>query len=114
MCNATLDGPVVNGRVCFNITYVKGHALPASAFILFRCTTNGTDMSEKTIIGISDCMEVDPHPSYTIIVTDADAEEDINVVAPVTITNVSVPSFTIVASSTYFTVSSTNNIGKRL
>ena len=57
-------------------------------------------------------MEVDPNPSYNIIVTDADAVEDINEVAPVTITGVSVPSFVNIASSTDITESSTNNIGK--
>ena len=95
---------IENGRVCLSVEYVEGHVEPASSFILFRCSTTGTDHN-GTIDQTAGCIEVDPNPSYTIIVTDADAKEDINVVAPVTITGVSIPATT---SSTQITVSSSN------
>ena len=96
---------VENGRVCLSVEYVEGHVEPASSFILFRCSSTGTEHN-GTIHQTAGCIEVDPNPSYTIIATDADAEEDINVVAPVTITEVSVPDFT--TSVTQNTVSSSN------
>ena len=101
--NATVMN-IENGRVCLSVEYVEGHVELASSFILFRCSTTGTEHN-GTIDQTAGCIEVDPNPSYTIIATDADAEEDINVVAPVTITGVSVPATT---SSTQNTVSSSN------
>ena len=94
-----------NGRVCLSVEYVEGHVEPASSFILFRCNSIPAE-HHGTIDQTAVCIEVDPNPSYTIIVTDADAEEDINVVAAVTITGVSVPDVTTTTSSTQNTVSS--------
>ena len=98
---------IENRRVCLSAEYVEGHVEPASSFILFRCSMTGTEHN-GTIDQTAGCIAVDPNPSYTIIVTDADAEEDINVVAPVTITGVSVPDVTTTTSSTQNTVSSSN------
>ena len=91
--------------MCLSVEYVEGHVEPASSFILFRCSTTGTEHN-GTIDQTIGCIEVDPNPSYTIIATDADAVEDVNVVAPVTITGVSVPDF--ITSVTQNTVSSSN------
>ena len=99
-----------NGRVCLNVTYVEGHAEPASSYILFICSTTGINMYNGTIDQTENCMKVDPHPSYDILVTDADAAEQVinDAVAPVTITGVVVPNFTATASATQNTVSSSN------
>ena len=93
--------------MCLSVEYVEGHVEPASSFILFRCSSTGTEHN-GTIHQTAGCIEVDPHLSYTIIATDndPDAEEDINVVAPVTITGVSVPGFIITATQN--TASSSN------
>ena len=74
------------------------------SFILFRCSSTGNEHN-GTIHETAGCIEVDPNPSYTIIATDA--VEDINVVAPVTITGVSVPDFTTSVTQTH-TVSPSN------
>ena len=90
-----------NGRVCLDVTYVEGHVQPASSYILFRCSTTGSNVHNGTINQTANCMKVDPNPSYTIIVTDddADAEEVISSVAPVTILGVAVPEYTVILSS---------------
>lgn len=91
--------------MCLVVTYVEGHVQPARSFILFRCSTTGTNMHNGTIDQNVNCMEVDPHPSYNIIVTDNDddAEEVINGVngatAPVIIIGVSVPASATLSSS---------------
>ena len=87
--------------MCLDVTYVEGHAEPARSFILFICSTTGSNMHNGTINQIANCMKVDPNPSYTIIVTDNDddAEEVISSVAPVTILGVVVPEYTVILSS---------------
>ena len=90
--NVTLNGPVVRGRVCLNVTYVEGHELPAECYIVFRCSTIGHDMYHATIQGPSMCIpNVPAHTSYTIIATDGDAVDEIISTAPVTILGVAVP-----------------------
>ena len=64
---------IENGRVCLSVEYVEGHVEPASSFILFRCSTTGIEHN-GTIDQTTGCIEVDPHSSYTIIVTDNDSE----------------------------------------
>ena len=89
--------------MCLDVTYVLGHAEPARSFILFICNTTGNDMYNGTINETANCIEVDPHPSYNILVTDNDpdaVEQVINsAVAPVTIMGVVVPNFTATVSS---------------
>ena len=98
--NVTLNGPVVRGRVCLNVTYVEGHELPAECYIVFRCSTIGHDMYHATIQGPSMCIpNVPAHTSYTIIATDGDAVDEINTTAPVTILGVAVPEYTVILSS---------------
>ena len=46
--NATVMD-IENGRVCLSVQYVEGHVEPASSFILFRCTTTGTEHMEQLI-----------------------------------------------------------------
>ena len=98
--NVTLNGPVVRGRVCLNVTYVEGHELPVGCYIVFRCSTTGHDIYHATIRGSSMCIpNVPAHPSYTIIATDGDAVDEINTTAPVTILGVVVPEYTVILSS---------------
>ena len=103
VCNVTLNGPVVRGRVCLNITYVEGHELPAECYIVFRttCSTTGQNMYHASIQGSSMCiLNVPAHPSYTIIATDGDAVDEINTTAPVTILGVAVHEYTAIVSTT--------------
>ena len=88
------------GRVCFNVTYVEGHVRPARSFSLFQSSTN---VHNGTIDQADKCVEVAPHPSYTIKITDEDAKDEIDTVAPVTILGVAVPGH---VSSTQNAVSS--------
>ena len=98
--NVTLNGPVVRGRVCLNVTYVEGHELQAECYIVFRCSTTGHDIYHATIQGSSMCIpNVPAHPSYTIIATDGDAVDEINTTAPVTTLGVAVPEYTVILSS---------------
>ena len=101
--NVTLNGPVVRGRVCLNITYVEGHELPAECYVVFRSTCSTTDLNiyNATIQGSSMCiLNVPAHPSYTIIATDGDAVDEINTTAPVTILGIVAHEYTAILSST--------------
>ena len=74
--------------MCLDVTYVEGHAEPASSYIVFICSTTGSNVHSGTINQTENCMKVDPNPSYTIIVTDNDDDAEeviISSVAPVTI-----------------------------
>ena len=78
------------GRVCFDVTYVEGHVRPARSFSLFQCSTNGSNMHDGMIDQDNKCIKVAPHPSYTIKITDEDAKDEVDTVAPVTIFGVAV------------------------
>ena len=47
--NATVMN-IENGRVCLSVEYVEGHVEPASSFILFRCSTTGTEHNGTIMI----------------------------------------------------------------
>ena len=71
------------------------------------CTITGNEYN-GTIEGTSGCIDdVPPHNSYTLTATDGDAVDDINTVAPVTITGISVPSYTVAPSTTFTTPTAT-------
>ena len=94
---------MLNGRVCLTVDYVEGHETPPRCFVRLTCTTTGTEYN-GTIEGTSGCIDdVPPHMSYTLTATDGDAVDDINTVAPVTITGISVPSYTVAPSTTFTT-----------
>ena len=40
---------IENERVCLSVEYVEGHVEPASSFILFRCSTTGTEHRQVTL-----------------------------------------------------------------
>ena len=90
--SVTVNGSVVNGRVCLTVEYVEGHEPNPHCYVVFRSTVTGHDMHHATIQGSSMCIpNVPAHPSYTIIATDGDAVDEINTTAPVTILGVVVP-----------------------
>ena len=91
--NATVKEPVVDKQVCLNISYVNGHESDKS-YVVFKCSITGKSMHNDTITGKSGCINVDPHPSYDILVTDKDAEEEIFSIPAFIITGVFVPNDT--------------------
>ena len=95
----TVVKPVVEEQVCLNIYYVNGHQSNKS-FVVFKCSTTGNDMHNDTITGESGCIDVDPHPSYDILITDKDAEEEILTTPAFIITGVFVPNDTQYLSTT--------------
>ena len=98
--SVTVNGSVVNGRVCLTVEYVEGHEPNPHCYVVFRSTITGHDMYHATIQGSSMCIpNVPAHPSYTIIATDGDAVDEINTTAPVTILRVVVPEYTVILSS---------------
>ena len=56
---------IENGRVCLSVEYVEGHVEPASSFILFSCSTTGTEHN-GTIDQTAGCIEVDPRIHHTL------------------------------------------------
>ena len=97
---------VLNGQMCFNISYVKGHK-NAHCFAKLTC---GTLEYTQMITGISGCINnMLPHESCNLTVTDGDddAVHNINTAAPVTITGISVPSYTVAPSTTSTTPTTT-------
>ena len=95
---------VINGQVCLDIKYVEGHEPNPKSSVAFRCTMTGSYMHNATIDGRSDCITVDPHPAYDVLITDEDAEEEIDTTAAVTIPGVFVPNIT---TTTTLSVTST-------
>ena len=64
--NISLDRPVDEGHVCFKITYVRGHELPAKTFILLKTNETGSNTLNYTIIEELDCIsDVPPNGVYT-------------------------------------------------
>ena len=89
-----------NGRVCLTVDYVEGHETPPHCFVRLTCTGH---KYTQMITGTSGCINnVLPHESCNLTVTDGDddAVHNINTAAPVTITGISVPSYTVASSTT--------------
>lgn len=82
--------PVVEEQVCLDIYYVNGHESDKS-YVVFKCSITGKSMHNDTITGESGCIDVDPHSSYDILITDKDAEEEIFSIPAIIIPGVSVP-----------------------
>ena len=100
---------VINGQVCLDIDYVEGHETDPKSSVAFRCfKAEGSCMHNATINGSSGCITVDPHPAYDILITDKDAEEEIDTIAAVTIPGVFVPNIT---TTTTPSVTSTGLLG---
>ena len=85
--------PVVEEQVCLNIYYVNGHESDKS-YVVFKCSITGNSMHNATITGKLGCIAVDPHPSYDILITDKDAEENILSIPAFIIPGVFVPNDT--------------------
>ena len=85
---------VINGQVCLDIKYVKGHEPDPESSVTFWCSITGSYLHNATINGSSGCIIVDPHSTYDILITDEDAEDEIYSIAAVTIPGVSVPGIT--------------------
>ena len=106
MQSVTVDS-VLTGRVCLTIDYVKGHEIPPHCFVRLSCA--GYEHTQM-IIGTSGCIrDVLPHESCNLTATDGDddAVHNINTAAPVTITGISVPSYTVAPSTTSTTPTTT-------
>ena len=74
----------MNGRACFNVSFVKGHETPAEAFI--QLISNTSNDISKTINESSNCVRnLQSNTTYDIRAIDADAADQINSTAAVTI-----------------------------
>ena len=85
---------VINGQVCLDIKYVEGHEPDPESAVAFRSSVTGSYLHNATINGSSGCITVDPNPAYDVLITDEDAEDEIDTIAAVTITGVFVPNIT--------------------
>ena len=81
--------PGVAEQVCLNIYYVYGHKSNKS-YVVFKSSMTGKSMHNDTITGPSGCVNLVPHPSYEILITDKDAEKKILSTPAFIITGVSV------------------------
>ena len=91
---------VINGQVCLDIKYVRGHEPDPRSSVAFWCSITRSYVHNATILGSSGCITVDPHPAYDILITDEDAKDEIDKIAAVTITGVFVPNTTTTPSVT--------------
>ena len=88
--DVSLNVPVVKGRVCLNVIYVKGSETHG-CFILF-------DTGREFVINKTyGCIPNVSPGTYNIIATDADAEKQIDIAAAVTI-QIVVPNYTMAQS----------------
>ena len=91
---------MLNGSVCLTVDYVEGHETPPRCFVKLTCTTENEQIHPFFIEGTSGCVDiVTPHISCNLTAIDGDAMEYINTTAPVTITGISVPSYTVAPST---------------
>ena len=68
--------PVVDEQVCLNIYYIYGHKSNES-YVVFKSSITGNSIHDDTITGPLGCVNLDPYPSYDILITDKDAEKEI-------------------------------------
>ena len=77
----TVDGPVMNGRVCLNVKYVDGHK--DRCFVRFKNIHDTKDLMINETFG---CIDNLLARHYTIIATDSDAVTEIEIFAPINFT----------------------------
>ena len=79
--SVTVDGPVMNGRVCLRVKYVDGHK--DRCFVRFKNIDDTKDLMINETFG---CIDKLLARHYTIIATDSDAATEIEIFAPINFT----------------------------
>ena len=97
---------VIEGQLCLSVRYIEGHEPNPHCFVAIRSITTGEELS-TTVDNVSMCIQLEPQVHYNVLATDADAVDEMDTIAAVTILGVVLPEDTRMPSIPTSILSST-------